>query len=384
MRSVAVKAQDADHREHRLRGRSRPPRLLGACCQPTEEHRVTRRRRATLSDVAARAGVSRTTASYILNGHSERMRIAPETEQRVRDAIDALCYRPNRNARSLRTLRTSTIGVITDYIAGGAYASQLLAGANVAAREADHLLLIGESEGDAIGRDLLIDEMVDRQVDGIIYATHTALELELPPRLRGQRVVMLNCRQPEPTVPAVPAVLADDEAGGYAAARALLDAGIDTDIVVVGEAPDGPGIAGTRRLSGIVAALAEAGVSLADVISCDWDPEPAYVATSAWLAQGNRARGLICMNDRAALGTYRVLLELGIDVPRDVSVVSFDGSDLASWLRPRVTSMSLPLREMGARAVELLLDETATEPTLTMLPMLVTDGDSVRSGGADA
>jgi LacI family transcriptional regulator len=128
-------------------------------------------RRVTLTDVASRAGVSTTTASYILNGRSEQMRIAPATERRVRDAVEALGYRPNRSARTLRTSHTATIGLISDFLAGGHFSSQMLLGAGAAARSADHLLLIGETDGDPSVEAAYIDELLDRQVDGIIYAT---------------------------------------------------------------------------------------------------------------------------------------------------------------------------------------------------------------------
>ena len=77
----------------------------------------------TLRDVALHAGVSRTTASYILNGRADQMRIATATVDRVREAIEDLGYRPNRVAQNLRTSTTKTIGVLSDHVASGAYAS---------------------------------------------------------------------------------------------------------------------------------------------------------------------------------------------------------------------------------------------------------------------
>ena len=343
----------------------------------------------TLRDVAARAGVSRTTASYVLNGLSGEVGISPDTEQRVRNVADALGYRPNRNARSLRTRRTTTIGVITDYVASGMFASEMLAGANMAARRADHLLVIGESEGDANARDLLIDEMVDRQVDGIIYATRTALRTEFPPRLAGTRAVMLNCYDPARPVPSI---MPDDRMGGRGAADILLAAGVFTDVFVVGETPDNEGVAGPRRLAGIKQRFAEGGHAIAGTIDCPWAPEATYDAVLEWLSRGNRPKGLICMNDRAAVGTYQALRDRGLDIPGDVSVVSFDGSQVASWLRPRVVSMILPLRSMGELAVELLLGGSsgpAGDPDqdgVHLIPMPVLAGDSIRAGekGHDA
>src|SRR5689334_4534312 len=129
------------------------------------------RKRATLTDVARLAGVSVTTASYILNGRTEQMRISGETATKVRAAMDQLEYRPNWSARSLRSSSTRTVAVISDYLAGGGFAGELITGANAAARELDHLLVIGETLGDAETERLVVEEMLARQVDGIIYAT---------------------------------------------------------------------------------------------------------------------------------------------------------------------------------------------------------------------
>jgi LacI family transcriptional regulator len=347
---------------------------------------VTRDRKVTLRDVAERAGVSRTTASYILNGLSGQLGISRDTQKRVLEVVDALGYRPNRNARSLRTARTLTIGVITDYVASGMFSSEMLAGANMAARRADHLLVIGESEGDPGARDLLIDEMIDRQVDGIIYATRTALRTEFPARLAGTRAVMLNCSDPDRHVPSV---LPDDRTGGRSAADILLAAGVSTDVFIVGETPDNDGVAGRQRLTGIQERFAEEGRAIAGTIECLWEPGPTYDAVLDWLRQGNVPRGLICMNDRAAVGAYQALRDHGLDIPGNVSVVSFDGSAIASWLRPRAVSIVLPLRQMGALAVELLLsgpdhkdpglDGNPDHGGVHLVPMSVLAGDSVRS-----
>jgi LacI family transcriptional regulator len=352
----------------------------------TRSFQVTKDRKVTLSDVADRAGVSRTTASYILNGLSGQAGISRDTEKRVQEVADALGYRPNRNARSLRTARTTTIGVITDYVASGMFSSEMLAGANMTARSADHLLVIGESEGDATARDLLIDEMIDRQVDGIIYATRTALRTEFPARLAGTRAVMLNCYDPAHPVPSI---LPDERTGGRSAAGILLAAGVSTDVFTVGETPDNDGVAGVRRLAGIQERFAEDGHAIAGTIECLWDPGPTYDAVLDWLSRGNRPKGLICMNDRVAVGAYQALRDHGLDVPGDVSVVSFDGSAVASWLRPRAVSIVLPFRSMGALAVELLLggpDNTGSghhgDPDhsgVHLVPMSVLAGDSVRT-----
>lgn len=335
--------------------------------------RVSPRSKAKLSDVATRAGVSATTASYVLTGRATEMRISESAEQRVRQAVAELGYRPNRSAQNLRTSKTSTVGVISDFVASGHFSSQMLAGASEAALQRDHLLVIGETSGDAEVERLLIEEMIDRQVDGILYVTRTGLEIQVPEKLAETRTVLVNCFDPDSPLPAF---VPDEFGGGRTAASVLLDADVTGDIHVVGETPPHT-FAGPQRLAGINDRLAEVGRSVASVVPCPWAVEAAYEATHAWLATGARPGGLICLNDRVAMGVYQALAEHGLDIPGDVSVVSFDGTELATWLRPRVISVALPFVELGARAVQSLLEPGALAPGVVRLPMPLMPGGSV-------
>jgi LacI family transcriptional regulator len=338
---------------------------------------VARTSKPTLSDVAARAGVSATTASYILNGRTLEMRISSDTEERVRRAATELAYRPNRSARSLRTASTATIGMVSDLIAGGHVASHLFTGANEAARELDHLVVIGESGGLRDVEERFIEEMLDRQVDGILYATLAARAVTVPQALLGQRAVLLNCVDPATDLPSV---MPDDVLGGRVAARALLDAGCTEGIHVVGEEPSDAVVAGLSRLAGVHDELRGAGVELAGVVATGWSAPAAYDAMSAWLAAGHRPRGLICFNDRLAMGVYQALAEHGLRVPEDVAVISFDGSELATWLRPRLASVALPFEQMGRQAVQILLDRSYDGPRAVRVPMTLEPGGSLPDG----
>lgn len=336
-------------------------------------------RRVTLHDVAARAGVSTTTASYILNGRSDEMRISTATQERVRVAAEELSYRPNPSARNLRTSTTRTVGLISDLAAGGQFASQMITGATTAARPLDHTVLIAESEGDPDLEALLISEMVDKRVDGIVYARVNTSEVEVPAALGDQRAVLLNCIDPRGLLPAV---VPDDYEGGRSAASALLRSGIRDGIYVVGERLNPGSLAGDLRLNGIRDRLRVDGAQLESELVCSWAVREAYGAVTAFLDAGGAPRGFLCMNDRIAMGTYQALAEHGLSVPGDVSVVSFDGSDLATWLRPQVTSVVLPYAELGARAVELVLADAAQDAHVTRVPMPVLEGQSV--AGLDA
>src|SRR5688572_2908 len=187
------------------------------------------RERVTLADVARRAGLSKTAASMVLNGR-EGTRLSAEAHQRVFAAAEELGYRPNVAARSLRTRKTATIAFVSDIVATTRFAGGMIRGALDAAREHDHVLLIAETQGDAAFEKHAIDAMLDRQVDGVIYAAMATRRLTVPSALRAGPVVLLNATSPD----GLPCVLPDDERAGRTAATALLSQRHRDRIAVIG------------------------------------------------------------------------------------------------------------------------------------------------------
>ncbi len=309
------------------------------------------RQRVTLMDVAVRAGVSRTTASFVMTGRRD-MRISVDAEQRVLSAARELDYRPNLLARSLRTNLSQTIGLISDMVATEPFAGQLIRSSITTALLHDHLLFVGESEGDPEVEQRLVQSMLDRGVGGFIYASMYTREVKLSALMKAQTVVLLNCVTRSR---GFAAVIPDEYVGGRTAALALIDAGHRDGIYLVGETPEHV-VAASERRRGIEDALSEAGLALAGDVDTLWWPEPTFAATAALLAGGVRPHAMICLNDRIALGVYQALADVGLTVPHDVSVVSFDDSDLAAWAHPQLTSVALPHVELGRLATELLLD----------------------------
>lgn len=314
-------------------------------------------RRVTMADVAQLAGVSRTAASFVLTGRTD-MRISEATQERVREAARELGYRPNLTARGLRTSISRTLALILDTIATTAYAGRVVHGALDAATAQDRMLFVAETQGDPAVEARLVEGMLDRQVDGFIYASMYTREVTPPAELRDYPVVLLNCLAEG--FPA-PSVIADEYAAGCVAAQTLLGAGHREGIYVIGgrhaikETPSGV-LAGRERMCGIETVLSGAGVSLDGVAECDWQPQDGYREMRKLLSRRRRRpRAVICRNDRLSFGAYQALAEAGLSVPQDVSVMSFDDSDLASWLRPALTSIALPHYELGHKAVELLL-----------------------------
>jgi len=326
--------------------------------------------RVTLADVARRAGLSKTAVSLVLNGR-EGTRLSAEAHQRVFAAAEELGYRPNVAARSLRTRKTATIAFVSDIVATTRFAGGLIRGALDAAREHDHVLLIAETQGDATFEKHAIDAMLDRQVDGVIYAAMATRRLTVPPAILSGPVVLLNATSPD----GLPCVLPDDERAGRTAVTALLSKGHRDRIAVIGrnrlkEADPEVSMAADARLNGIRAALADAGATILREAYCaEWLPEHGYTAMRSLLRKAERPTAVVCMNDRLAFGAYQALADAGLGVPGDVSVVSFDDDPIAAWLRPGLSTVALPHETMGRRAVELLLDGRGHGPALVPMSL---------------
>jgi LacI family transcriptional regulator len=317
-------------------------------------------RRVTLADVARHAGVSSTTASLVLSGRGRELRISRTVEQRVLRAADELDYRPNIVSVGLRTGTSRTIGFVSDTVATSRLAGDMIKGALEAARERGVMLFIGETEGDPELERGLLQAMHDRRVDGLILASMFTRTIKVPKAVSSGPAVLLNAvpKRPSP----LPSVLPDEVEGGRAAARVLLDAGHRTGIHLIGGGPgvrDVPpeALAGIERITGIRETFRDARVRIASGRVCpDWVPEYGYQATRELLEHA-RPRALICLNDRLAFGAYQALDDFGLKVPADVSVVSFDDHPIATWMRPRLTTVALPHDELGRKAVDVLFAE---------------------------
>jgi LacI family transcriptional regulator len=340
-----------------------------------------KRDRVTLREVAARAGVSVTTASFVLSGRHD-MRISAATEERVLQAARMLDYRRRLVPRTPLPIGAPAIGLVSDVVATEHFAGEMLRGSIAAATERGHVVLMADSEGVDDLEASAIRALLSRGVDRFIYATMGTIIYSVPEPLRDRRLVLMN--NVDPTLQ-VPAVIPDDHGAGQAAAAVLVENGHSTGIWVVGEVLP-HGVAGRRRLAGIEAVLRESGVRLGGHVRCGWWPDETRTALgpyfqTVWCDDERRPTAMIAMNDRAAMGVYQAAAAAGLRIPDDLSVVSFDNSDLARWLHPALSSVDLPYFDLGRQAVELLLAD-GTPAGVHKLPMVLRPRDSVAAPSA--
>lgn len=319
-----------------------------------------RRHPVRMQDVAAEGQVSTSTVSRVLGGNDSR--IPEATRERVLAVAAAMGYRPNAIASGLRLQTTHTIGFISDVIASSPNAGAMVQGAQDAAWRAGKVLMLVNTGGDPDLEHEAIDTLLQRQVDGLIYATMYHQVVEPPPALRTVPCVLLDARSSTDSFSSV----VPDEAGGAAAAvRVLADAG-HTRIGYLNSAAGVP--AAAERYAGYQAELTRLGLAADDhLVEDDIDEfEGGLAAAGRLLDLEDAPTALFCFNDRMAAGAIRAAHKRGLRVPDDLSVVGFDNQELVALLTdPPLTTVQLPHYEMGCWAVDQLLAAMNGPETVT-------------------
>ncbi|MFG1710041.1 substrate-binding domain-containing protein [Nonomuraea sp. M3C6] len=307
--------------------------------------------RAGITRVAELAGVSATTVSHTLNG---RRPVAERTRRRVLEAIEELGYRPNVLARSLRTSRSQTIGLVIPDITNPFYPA-LARGMQDVLGPAGYDQIISNTDGERRLERAALEQMIARQVDGLAFAVfNTHAEDLLPVIERGMPVVRLGGRLIQQ---GVDVVHSDDEGGAREATRYLRERGYRRIGFVCGPAEEGPA---AERVAGYRAALAEAGVGAGVegglVVHTHFSRQGGAVGAARLLDLPEPPDALLCANDVMAIGALDVAIERGLRVPEDVAIMGFDDIEAASMVTPRLTTMANPAREIGQAGARRLLD----------------------------
>jgi LacI family transcriptional regulator len=315
-------------------------------------------KRATIRDVATRAGVSHQTVSRVINLNPN---VADDTRERVQAAIRELGYVPSPMARGLLSNRTHSLGVVADDISDGFFA-RMVAGAEAEARRRGYYLMIGSVEPDDDERGYL-RLMVERRVEGLILArpsTPLAQDDLLPARNAGVPLVGVGAS----VLPGFPVVDVDNHQGGYDATRHLLEHGHHRIATIVGPR-EWPSAA--ARLEGYRRALRESGIAedpaLVEYVS-DWGLGSGQAAAARLLERNVSFTAVFAQSDLIALGAIRQLRDARLRVPDDVSIVGYDDLPVADFVEPGLTTVHQPMQEVGALAASLLLDQLTGVATL--------------------
>jgi len=307
---------------------------------------------ATIKDVAKRAGVGLGTASRVIAGNGP---VSEAAVRRVRKAIEELKFRPSHAARALQKGQSQTIGVFVPLIRGSFY-TPILHAIYTALRASGRQMVVDFGQSPETERqDALAgaEFLADRGCDGLIMMGTALRPADLAGIIERQpRFVLLNRnipgRQEHCFNP-------DHRAAGAAAARALYEAGHRRLAII-----DGPKTANdnTLRMRGFQETLGRYGIDAERIPRArgDFSPESGRAGARELLERGAPFTALFCANDEMAIGAISYLREAGIDVPRERSVMGYDGIDLSGLIVPPLTTVLIPWRELATSALHHLLN----------------------------
>ncbi|RKX32170.1 MAG: LacI family transcriptional regulator [Verrucomicrobia bacterium] len=335
----------------------------------------TGKKRITLEDVGKFCGVSRSTVSRVIN---KSPLVNEETRRRVELAIKTLGYVPDFSARSLMTRRTETIAISLPDIRGGFY-PEVLGGADEEAVRRGYLLLV-VFQGSRRPRSHSLQRIISYgRVDGALVFGDTVPDQQL--RLLSEshvRVVRLAAPSP---IPEIGSIVIDNFGGALAAVRHLSQRGCRRIAFISG--PPGNRDAEERR-RGYQQGLQECGLQFDESLVAEggFVRQGGAAAARTLIDRGVDFDGLFVANDEMAIGAVETLLQAGITIPQQVCVVGFDDIELARFVG--LTTVHVPVREIGMHGARLLCEmiEQGRQPETITMPTRIIERVSTARGGS--
>jgi LacI family transcriptional regulator len=307
----------------------------------------------TMKDVARIAEVDISLVSRVVN-RDPNLSILPTTRARIEAAIEQTGYRPNVQARGLRTQRTFTLGFLLPEVWSPIYDPIVIASMRRAAAQG-YMIVLGSTIEATFSDRAFEGLLLEHRVDGLIVASGELSDAGLQAfNTGGAPIVFVNRRVPG----FVGSAVVDDAAGSALATEHLIALG-HRHLAHLG-GPTGVDTA-SRRREGFLDAASRAGLPATLVEIAGYDAEGGRAAMAKIIARDRSVTGIVAANMNVGIGALRAIAEAGLSVPGDISVVAIHDHPLAEFLSPALTCVQLPLAELGTAAVNLLLDRVRGE-----------------------
>ncbi|UPQ87465.1 LacI family DNA-binding transcriptional regulator [Vibrio sinaloensis] len=313
----------------------------------------------TMSDIAAKAGVSQSTVSLVLNG-SNSVKIAETTKQKVIDTAESLGYNNKKVAHALG--RPKKIALVINGLSSYDPFIDAINSAREEAWTSDYILVTFNYGHDEVMASKIESEINGGDYAGMIYASSMTRELHQQRVNTPLPTVLLNCTNESRSD--APSILPADMIGAYKAVSHLTKQGYRNIAILSGESWM---LASQQRHQGYRQALVDADI-LPNEEYCreaNWSLKEAHQQTLELLQLAQSPEAIFCCSDFMAMGCYQAIAELGLKIPQDIAVVGYDNQQIASESFPALTSVDLPYSDMGKLAVESLLALIESQPLLS-------------------
>lgn len=331
----------------------------------------------TLTSISERIGVSPATISRIVNGKAEKYRISNETVEKVMTEVRRCNYTPSVLAQSLRTNKTSTIGLILPSVSNPFFADMADAIITDANARGYTTIVVDNLENETTQRSCL-STLISRKVDGIIAApcgSNPSLFEEIN---RTSVPVVLVDRYFEDSN--ISYVTSNNYKGAFDATELLIRNGHERIVCIQGDTDSLPN---KRRVGGFLAALKKHGIERqATVMGDAFSIQNGYLETKLLLNINPRPTAIFALSYTILLGVIRAMQDSSLRIPDDISVISFDENLSLDYMTPPMTRVSQPVEEMGKLASKLLFSSIESKTRKNTRLELVTEikvRESVRS-----
>ncbi len=304
--------------------------------------------RVNIEKIARQAGVSIATVSRAINGKGP---MREETRKRILQLVDEYHYVPNPNARGLSGKFTETIGIILPELTDEFFMNVIHAIDEEAYRE-NRYVLVASSHGQRDAVETLIQFMGSGRVDGVILMVPKIQDEIMDVINRSKRpIVLMNSSK---SLKSVISFDINNFQGSFAITEHLIGHGYESIGMMTG--PEGNCDA-EERYKGFAAALKAHGIDQVDslIVSGDFTARSGYHGLTRLMSQRRKPRAIFAANDMMAVGAFEAARNLHIRIPEDVAIVGFDDISLGHFLLPSLTTVHVPIQELGSKAIRYLL-----------------------------
>lgn len=320
--------------------------------------------RASITDIAKRAGLSITTVSRVLNGKAEQYRISVKSQQRVKEVAKEMRYVPNHFAANLRTGKSNTIALIVPSLSNPFFAS-IASVINTEIRRFDYITIISDSDENPEIEKVELDQIWARNIDGLVIAPcgnqweyiKSMYDSGLPVVCVDRYFEDLN----------IPYVSTDNYAGAQMATKHLLDNGHKLISCIQGVKSSTPN---RLRVKGFTETMKSVGLDSYSIVGDDFTIQNGYLETKLLLQQDKRPTAILTLSNTIALGCMKALKEENVRIPDDISLITFDEHPYLDYLSTPLSCIAQPVSDISKIAIKLLfakLNKTDSKPNQILL-----------------
>lgn len=319
----------------------------------------------TIKDIAKKANVAVSTVSYVLNN---KKNVKPETKERILAAIREFDYHPRSVARSLKTKKTLTIGIVLPDITN-LFFTETTRGIEDAANQYGYNVILCNTDKDPKKEMNYLSTLYSKDVDGIVFLG-SCFNYQLVESKADTPIIFINSKSGDNSF----SISIDDIKGGYIATKHLLEKRRSEIMFLTGSLSRS---AFFKRMMGYIDALASEGRSYNELLvqQCDVSFQGGYDKIYSIFSRNTEIKSIFAVSDVIALGAIRALTDIGLKVPEDISVVGYDDISISAMFIPSLTTVRQPMYKMGQKAVELLVkrisDSTLKNQNIIVEPELI-------------